>query len=148
MALDYGRDGLELVDLVLGNLLGEGQYRKVFPFRANDRYVMKAADTWQGINCNFAEWDLWCQLKDKPLGAWLAPIESISSGGRYLVMWRASRMTHLPRRVPLMLAGDLKPANWGMINGRPRCVDYGNWLQAHLLKADATKLVRAKWGDH
>lgn len=113
---------------VVGRLLGRGAARSVYVYRPNPDYVIKLERNGSSFS-NVAEWTLWCDAQDTEFGKWLAPIHSISSCGRVLIMKRTDNMTwskDLPEKVPLALATDAKVGNWGLLDGKPVCHDYGH----------------------
>lgn len=76
---------------------------------------------------NIAEWTLWQYVKDRPsIRKWLAPVEWISPNGILLVMRRTElvKIADLPKKVPALLT-DLHQYNWGRLDGRIVCHDYG-----------------------
>jgi hypothetical protein len=66
----------------------------------------------------------------------------ISPAGAVLIMQKADpiREAELPKKLPALFT-DLKISNWGIINGRPVCIDYG-WQRMNT----NTKLEKACWG--
>jgi hypothetical protein len=94
---------------------------------------------------NVAEWDIWSNLKDHPkLGKWLAPCIAISPCGSILLQRYAGPLpdNKLPKKVPAFFT-DIKSDNWGLINGRPVCRDYGH----HRLYTvgPSARLIKANW---
>jgi hypothetical protein len=134
----------ELSSAMLGDLLGEGSARKVYVARLNDAYVIKI-ETKGGSFQNVSEWEVWdwCQ-KDNAIAKWLAPCQFISNCGSVLVQRRVEplRVRELPARLPAFLC-DLKRENFGMLDGRVVCNDYGTVL--HSFRSVARHMVKAKW---
>ena len=118
----------QLVDMLLGDKLGEGSFRKVYTCYMNTLYVVKV-ETRTPFS-NLAEWELWQaarRLRGGKWAHWLAPCIRLSYGGHILIQARAEKLDKLPEEVPDFLC-DVKPANWGLIDGRAVCVDYA-WHQ-------------------
>jgi hypothetical protein len=118
----------ELFNLVCGDLIGEGAFRKVYAHRGDPTVVVKVEEGGRSFS-NIIEWETWQQLQYMKLGEWLAPCLDISSAGSVLIQRRALpvRRGELPDRVPKIFT-DLKIENWGMLDGKVVCVDYGNLI--------------------
>lgn len=122
----------ELNDLLVGKLIGSGQYRAVYGLELNERLVIKFESDDTGKFCNVAEWHIWQQVKDDPdLARWFAPCRYISYSGSVLIMDRTKPIKTLPDMLPDFL-GDLKPKNFGRLRGRIVCHDYG--LHEHIIR--------------
>lgn len=134
----------ELRSLVLGDLLGQGRDRKVYICKLNSDYVVKIEELAQCFQ-NISEWETWGWLVSKPaMSRWLAPCEFISNGGTMLIQRRVEplRKADLPAKLPDFLC-DLKQENFGMLNGKVVCCDYGT---LHSVVRRAPKgLVKAVW---
>ena len=116
----------EIKDLILGEKLGGGISRQVFEYALNDKYVVKIEDRSQSFQ-NIIEWEVWHHLKGcKATARWLAPCHYISPNGIVMIQERTMPMrpNERPKRVPSWLT-DIKPDNWGLLNGKPVCHDYG-----------------------
>jgi len=139
---DYQAD--DLMDMICGQLLGQGEHRKVFACRFNDSQVIKF-DNLRNFS-NATEWAIWNELKDTPIGKWLAPVYSISDGGMWLAMARTEplRDKELPKKVPSMFC-DIKRSNWGLFEGRPVCHDYGNNRTLTIAGKHGSRLVKTSW---
>lgn len=135
----------EARQLLFGTKLGEGCARKVYVLRHNPAYVIKI-ESQSGSFQNVAEWEAWQWLQTEKIASWFAPCDSISPNGVFLVQRRAEpvRKDELPKRLPAMLV-DLKLENFGMIEGKFVCIDYGTI--GSNLRNSSTKLCRAKWRD-
>ncbi|MCK5639710.1 MAG: hypothetical protein KAJ19_02895, partial [Gammaproteobacteria bacterium] len=72
---------------------------------------------------------------------WFAPCVEISSCGIVLVQHKTKPLTKLPTYVPSFF-NDLKTNNWGELNGRPVCHDYGIMP---MFRIKSAKMVKAKW---
>jgi hypothetical protein len=135
----------DLMSLVVGDFIGEGSARMVFAYKpAPDTHVIKF-ETEAGQFQNICEWETWCWLRDnKDRARWLAPCTDISSNGAILVQRRVSpiRERELPKKLPAFLC-DLKPENFGMLDGRVVAADYGTVMSC--LEQAPLKLVAAEW---
>lgn len=137
---------VDLVNLVCGEQIGRGAYRTVFEYRLNPAWVVKH-DT-RDNNSNVFEHATWHELADTPLGNWLAPVEWISKDGYWIIQSKTEpiRRDELPSKVPAIFC-DLKLENWGMLDGRPVCHDYGNSMLFVLARSFGGRLRRANWID-
>jgi hypothetical protein len=115
----------EFNDLFLGDLIGEGQFRKVYELRFAPSLVAKIELRASGEFENVAEWHVWNQLRDTEWGRWLAPCEAISFSGSVLIQRKTSPIARLPKQVPSFMC-DLKPENFGRLSGHLVAHDYGH----------------------
>lgn len=137
---------LDVRNMLFGEYQGHGSHRAIFHHATHDDLIVKVENSARSF-CNITEYHVWEAVKDIPAVArWLAPVVAISPNGQVLLMKRCEEATaasRLPSRVPAWLA-DLKAENWGFLDGRPVCFDYGhNWL---IERAATARLKRAKWG--
>lgn len=137
----------ELLRLCLGPRLGGGISREVYVWGPDPRYVIKLTrPEARCSNQNTMEWETWRQVMHyKPAACWLAPCWMISRGGGALLQRRTRPIprSRLPTHVPRW-ATDLKPENWGLLNGRPVMHDYG--LTLMLSRGSQTsRLKKADW---
>lgn len=129
-------DGLR--GLLLGERLGYGQNRIVYECGFDPSLVVKV-ELGTTHRQNFAEWQLWTVVSEaatdsegdarrrfKELQRWLCPVVRLSEYGGFLVMRRTQPIPEakLPKRMPAPLF-DFKPANFGLLDGRVVCHDYG-----------------------
>jgi len=116
----------DLLSLCLGARLGGGISRDVFVWLPDPKLVAKV-ETDGGSFQNVNEWNVW-QRCGNVLGIhnWLAPCVSISSCGIILLQKRTEPLirSKWPKKVPAFLT-DLKPDNFGLIDDKPVCHDYG-----------------------
>lgn len=111
--------------LFAGERLGVGIGREVYVLATDPTKVIKI----EMASCSFQnamEWEVWQVLKDSDAAKWLAPCRHISPSGNVLIQDRTAplRQDELPERMPKWLT-DFKRTNYGMINGRVVCHDYG-----------------------
>lgn len=115
-------------NLLCGDKLGSGVHRDVFACRLRPDLVVKVeqAGEWRSF-ANVEEMRFWSENMYCPtVAAWLAPCEYLSPDGRILLQRRVRIAVDgdaLPERVPAFLT-DLKPSNYGWMDGRFVCVDY------------------------
>jgi hypothetical protein len=136
----------DLYRLAVGERLGGGQDREVYEWRADPRFIVKfevGARSFQ----NVVEWETWKRVQDHPARSWFAPCHSISDNGSILVMHRTTPLgptDRLPTKVPVFLT-DLKRENFGRIDKRIVCHDYG--MIGAILSSGyrTTKLKPARW---
>lgn len=114
----------EATNMLLGVKLGAGSTRAVYVNDLNPAQVVKI-EHGNGFQ-NVQEWLLWQEVKDKPeLAKWFAPCDHISPNGLLLVMRRTEQpKIAYPDAVPAFFT-DLKLTNWGELDGRIVCHDYG-----------------------
>jgi hypothetical protein len=126
------------LNALVGAEIGEGAYRTVYAL--DDERVLKLELRGESFS-NAHEWTLWSDVKDTKWAKWFAPCLKIDEYGAALVMRRTAPLTDDQwaslRRVPNFMA-DMKRENWGWLDGRPVCHDYGN----HALFANGFKAGR------
>lgn len=140
------REAFDLVNLVCGEKIAQGAYRTVFEYRINPAWVIKHDN--RNNHSNIFEHALWNEMIGTKLEQWLAPVEWISDDGYWLIQRRTEpiRRDELPAQVPAIFC-DMKLENWGMLDGRPVCHDYGNSMVFSLVRSHGPKLVKAHWSD-
>lgn len=118
--------------------------RKVYVLRLNPEYVIKIESGRQSFQ-NVAEWEYWSWVKDTKIEKWFAPCELISTCGSMLVQRRVTplRPNELPKRLPAFLDCDLKIENFGLIDGKFVCCDYGT--AQFIVQQSPRHYVPAKW---
>jgi hypothetical protein len=111
--------------LFCGRKLGQGRDREVFELLTDPSKVVKIETGARSFQ-NVIEWETWQALEDTRHARWLAPCRFISPSGIVLIMDRTSplREREEPRTLPGWLV-DTKRDNYGVIEGRVVCHDYG-----------------------
>lgn len=141
-------DSHELIAEFLGEFIAKGVTREVYACKVNPAYVIKIAKSSEGVAANVLEHSIWAYAEMMPesVSQWFCPCVSISSHGSVLVMRRAEPVSEeeLPQEVPAYFT-DLKPDNWGLLEGKPVCVDYANTLIYNGFHAKKTR--KANWSD-
>jgi len=111
---------------VVGDVLGAGVSRIVYKHKQRDDLVLKFEPFEESFQ-NVTEWEFWQTNKDdKKVCPWLAPCEFMSPCGMILMMKRTTPpvKAEYPRTLPAFLS-DHKRTNFGMLDGRLVCHDYG-----------------------
>lgn len=132
--------------LFCGDRLGEGIGREVYALATDPSKVVKV-ERGEGSFQNVIEWETWGDLKGTRHAKHLAPCHWISPCGIVLIQTRVQPLTpeHEKARLPSFLC-DFKRTNYGVLNGRVVCCDYGtNLLLNH--GAFASKLAKPRWWD-
>lgn len=138
----------ELNDLFLGERIGSGIGREVYVYALDPSKVVKIEIATDRRFQNVCEWQLWngTEFGHALLRAWLAPCFHISHSGSVLIQARTYPLATLPARVPGCFT-DLKPSNWGQIDGHPVCHDYGINLALDRGLGQSKRLLKADWGE-
>lgn len=138
----------EYDSLILGEFLGEGISRKVYVCRFDPTLVVKIESNARSF-ANCFEWEMWnrvgCGTK---FAEYLAPCVDISACGTMLLQKRTYPLQpgQAPKMMPDFL-NDFKYSNYGMLDGKVVCHDYGLPTFMNLL-ARGSKKVKADWtGD-
>lgn len=115
----------DIVDLFLGRKIGSGCARDVYECAFDSRSVIKVESKYASFQ-NVSEWKIWEALRDTPQARWLAPCIAISATGSVLLMRKTEPLQEkqLPKKMPAWLT-DFHMANYGMLDGRVVCHDYG-----------------------
>lgn len=129
-------------NLLCGEKIGEGIHREVFECKIRPDLVVKVENSDFRYFANVMEQKFWDDHSScEKISKWLAPCEYLSPDGRILLQRRAqpARREDLPEKLPAFLC-DTKIANYGIIDGRLVCVDYGMFLTSA-----SARLVKANW---
>lgn len=138
-----------LVQMLLGDKIGEGQYREVYDCYPCPQYVVKVEAS-HGF-CNMKEFEIYMEIKEDcpELLKWLARPVSISKCGSVMIQEKTNRIHHsmLPKHIPTWIT-DEKISNWGEIDGKIVCHDYGNNFISRagfMTKKGKMKMKMARW---
>lgn len=135
----------DTIAMLLGERLGSGIGREVYVFALDETKVIKLENGSRSFQ-NMLEWELWQSLEDTPHAKWLAPCRHISPTGIVLIQDRTEplRKGDGPKLMPRWLC-DFKLENYGKLNGRTVCHDYGwRWI----LRAGVDKrMSKVKWTE-
>ncbi len=123
-----------ILAMFIGDEIGRGASRTVFEVLHDSSLVMKVERTGRTFH-NQTEYLVWQEVKNWPIGDWFSPVVDIDSYGNVLFQKKttpfesekefnaALTMTRggvLPR-----VFDDIHFANFGMLDGRVTCHDYG-----------------------
>lgn len=130
--------------LLCSEKIGSGMSRQVYTGELFPDCVTKVEA--EGRFQNVMEWETWRRVEHTAYAKWFAPCRWISDNGRVLVMekTRPAIESEFPEKIPVFLT-DTKRANFGVLNGRLVCHDYGS----HLLMENGMvgRMKKAAWWD-
>lgn len=132
---------MDIIDTLCGDKIGRGMSREVYECRIDPSYVVKI-EIEAGSFQNIIEHGFWHDNSDNKLvSKWLAPCGWISANGAVLLQKKVSpiRKEELPKKVPEFLT-DIQLKNYGILNGKFVCFDYGLTIPRVSLK-----LKKATW---
>jgi hypothetical protein len=110
---------LEIMQVYLGKLIGEGASRWVFDYD-NDTVLKIEKGDWMA---NVIEYDTWLAVQGTKWEKWFCPVTDISDNGRMLWMKKAHKLYEQPKHLPSFFA-DVVLSNLGEYNGHIVAVDY------------------------
>jgi len=123
-----------VLELFVGIQIGSGAYRRVYECKREKDKVVKVEHTGRDF-CNIQEWQVWQEVKDTPISHWFAPCHEIDCMGAVLLQSRTKPFDHkdeFEKEVAKLPGGklpgffdDIHYGNFGMLNGRIVCHDYG-----------------------
>lgn len=135
----------ELFWTIAGERLGYGMSRTAYEAKILPNAVIKTEEN-SGKFQNIIEWETWNEVKGSPFEKWFAPCLHISACGSVLIMARTARPNpdQYPELMPAFLT-DFKRTNYGMLDGRLVCHDYGTNM---LMRTGMTKrMKKVEWWD-
>lgn len=118
----------DMLDILCGEKVGEGNTRIVFDCNLMPGYVVKIEKDITSHD-NTMEYEMWYSVKHQPEKAkWLAEVKWLSNNGRILIQKKAKKITdrnkkNIPSEVPAFLS-DMKFENYGFIGKQFVCFDY------------------------
>lgn len=140
--------GDEFFNALCGKVLGKGMTRVVYELPiTNNEWCVKVEEGYDRHFQNNAEWMVWNAAQYVPWAKpWFAPCQWISPNGRVLVMRQTEPLQRkqLPEKVPYFFT-DLKLENFGMLNGRIVCHDYG--VNMILERGLGKRMIKANWRE-
>lgn len=134
----------DFFDTFVGKQIGRGAGRSVFACKHDEDVVCKI-EAIGGSFQNVIENEIWDELQYSDHAKWLAPVLWISPNGNILIQRRTELIPKkkYPDKVPHWFT-DTKYENFGMLNGKFVCHDYGT----QILTSGVTKrMVKADWWD-
>lgn len=134
----------DMFNMICGEKIGAGIHRTVYHCKVRPELVVKVDhDTNYRDFANVREMKFWDDNQYyKPVADWLAPCEFLSPDGRVMLQMRCDPIPQnyqLPEKLPAFLT-DIKPQNFGLLNGRLVCFDYA----LHIANP-STRLKKAFW---
>ncbi len=142
---DYFKTTLskDFLDIFLGQQIGFGCFREVYECNTDPSVVIKVEYKSVSFN-NIFEWDTWQKLRYTVHHKWLSPCRFISPCGRILIQDKTEPVSYkeLPKFLPVFLT-DIKKENFGMLDGKIVCHDYGSNLI--LENGLSNKVRRVEW---
>jgi hypothetical protein len=137
---------VDLLKMFVRDRLGWGCSRNTYVLTRDPTKVVKieagTGDRFQ----NVLEWQVWQRIKDTNIAKYFAPCYDISPWGSALIMARTTPAPEnkYPEKMPSFLS-DFKRQNYGLLNGKLVCHDYGtNLLYQEGMKVKLRKVV---WWD-
>lgn len=137
--------GRDFINVFCGGKIGEGMSRVVYKNRLDPTTVIKVERD-AGNFQNVVEYMFWQEIQwYKPMAKWYAPVVSISPCGIVLIQKKVEPTSYkdYPKKVPAFFR-DIKHENFGMLDGKLVCFDYGTSLFS---KGFSKKLKKADWGS-
>lgn len=132
----------DLEKMVIGDLIGEGCFRKVYEYIPDRSCVIKVEDGARNFS-NVKEWEMWNEIRRMKISKWFAPCVSISPSGIFLVQKRTSPIIKAyPKKIPSMFR-DIKLGNVGMYEDHFCFHDYAN--STLLTNSYKEKFMTAHW---
>jgi len=129
--IKQANDNLLFADMwgtLCGNLIGYGASRDVYECAIMSDYVVKInkSEVLGGVNQNYQEWQTYHNLIGTKWAKYLAPVYFASHNYSIILQEKCEpiQLKQLPKRIPKFL-NDRKLDNWGMLDGKVKCFDYG-----------------------
>ena len=115
----------DIVTLLVGDKISEGSARSVYQCRLRPDLVVKVENR-AGSFQNIEEFNTWEMVRETGQAKWFAPVEYISTCGIAMLMRKTESgpMFAYPEQMPTFFT-DLKYENFGWLDGRLVCHDYG-----------------------
>ena len=118
----------DMVDLLCGDFVGEGNSRIVYDCPIYPGYVTKISKDADNHD-NIMEYEMWCSVAHQPkMNKWFADVKWLSGNGRVMIQKKAIHINdknkkNIPTKVPAFLS-DMKFDNYGFIGKQFVCFDY------------------------
>lgn len=123
-----------ILSVLVGERIGSGASRDVYALPHDKTLVMKVETSARTFH-NQTEWLVWQEMKDWPVSDWFAPCVEIDSYGNVLFQRRTepfrsekefhAAVTRTRGGVIPKIFDDVHYGNFGMLDGRVACHDYG-----------------------
>src|SRR5574343_3505 len=117
---------MDIFDCILGKEIGRGMTRIVYQHRTDPTLVVKVEHE-GGAFQNVRESELWFEIADTKFKKWFAPVVYVSGCGTVIIQKKCEPLDKkkYPKKIPVFLT-DTKYANYGLLNGKFVCFDYGS----------------------
>jgi len=123
-----------ILTLFVGKCIGSGASREVYAVVHDETLVVKVETTARTFH-NQTEWLIWQEMKEWPISDWFAPCTEIDAYGNVLIQRRTepfkcdkefkAALTRTRGGVIPRVFQDIHYGNFGMLDGRVVCHDYG-----------------------
>ncbi len=135
----------DMFDLVVGQKLGTGAHRTVYRCFLDDSSVFKFESV-AGSFANIVEWESWQTVRYTKYASWFAPVKAISSCGTIILQKfvRDAMEEEYPDSIPAFFT-DIKKSNFGILDGKFVCRDYGCNLL--MTKGITSKMQKVNWNE-
>lgn len=121
----------DVLTVLCDDYIGAGASRETYACKFDKTMVVKVevgVDMFQNVK----EWLVWQRVRNEEMSRWFAPCVEISDHGNWLLQKRTGPISQeqIARKLPRIpkIFTDLKAANWGWLDGRIVCHDYGTCL--------------------
>lgn len=133
---------LDLYDCILGEEIGRGAARIVYQHRTDPTLVVKVEHQ-GGSFQNVREAEFWWEVAETKWKKWFAPVVYVSGCGTVIIQKKCESLEKkkYPKRVPQFFT-DKKYDNFGMLDGKFVCFDYGTMPFVSDFK---DRLVKSNW---
>lgn len=137
--IDNGFIHKEAFRVLCDDEIGRGISRVTYSSKLLPDYVIKVEENSKWFQ-NVMEWEVWDRVRFTPYARWFAPCVEISPCGGVLIMKRTepAQKSKYPDKMPAFFT-DFKRENYGLLNGKIVCHDYGCNL---LMENGMTKRMR------
>lgn len=139
----------EMLDILCGEYIGEGNSRIVFDCTILPEYVVKIQKE-NSNHDNINEWEMYWSVAYQDKKKWLAECKWLSNNGRILIQKKARPITdknkkNIPELIPAFLT-DMKFSNYGFIGKQFVCFDYA--FSAGICMSDSLGKKMRKFKSH
>ncbi len=116
------------LSILCGEQIGSGSTRRVYALKHDPSLVIKIEHAARRF-CNVTEYDVWKEVRRSENAKWFAPVVDIDIWGGALLMKRTQPITDDEffdeiKELPSFMS-DTHPQNFGRLDGRIVCHDYG-----------------------
>ena len=135
-----------LIDLLLGEKIGQGCHRIVYEHETNKDWVVKIQNSQEWSN--IVEYEIWKTIMWTKYKKWFAECFYISRNGKAMIQQKVEPITkyneHLiPDKIPYFFT-DVKASNFGFIGEQLVCHDYDYSLIKFVNNGLTTRMKSSK----